>query len=273
MLLVVDIGNTNVVFAVYEGETQRGRWRVATDVTRTADEYAVLLTQFLGLGGLVPQQIRAAMISNVVPAVQQPIETLCRRYLGCEPATIEQAVAAYDFAIRIARPEQVGGDRIANAVAANRTYGGPLIVVDFGTATTFDLVDPDGAYSGGIIAPGINLSIEALYAATARLPRIALVRPAEVVGHDTVSAMQSGVFWGYVGLLEGLIARVRAERGEQHRVIATGGLATLFSESTDAIDAVDEDLTLRGLVLLHQALAAGRDGGKDGARSGGGVAV
>lgn len=260
MLLVVDIGNTNIVFAVYEGETLRGRWRVATDAKRSADEYAVLLNQFLALGGLAPQQIKAAMISNVVPAIQRPMEQLCRRYLGCEPVSVEQAVAAYDFAIRIARPEQVGADRIANAVAAHRTYGGALIVVDFGTATTFDLVDPDGAYSGGIIAPGINLSIDALYAAAARLPRIAVEKPREVVGHDTVSAMQSGVFWGYVGLLEGLIARTRAERGEHHRVIATGGLAPLFNHVTSAIDLVDEDLTLRGLLLMHQALVA-RTGG------------
>ncbi|MEX2628580.1 MAG: type III pantothenate kinase [Tistlia sp.] len=255
MLLVVDIGNTNVVFAVYDGETQRGRWRVATDARRSGDEYAVLLSQFLSLGGLAPQQIEAAMISNVVPAVQRPIEQLCRQYLGREPISVEQAIAASDFAIRIARPEQVGADRIANAVAAHRSYGGALIVVDFGTATTFDLVDPDGAYSGGIIAPGINLSIDALYAAAARLPRIALERPREVVGHDTVSAMQSGVFWGYVGLVEGLIARIKAERGEEHRVIATGGLAPLFNDTTTAIDEVDDDLTLRGLMLMHQALA------------------
>jgi len=253
MLLAIDSGNTNVVFAVFDGEALRGKWRVSTDPKRTTDEYAVWLTQLLALAEIAPQAIDGAILSNVVPAADRALRHLCERYFNVTPLTVEQAIGAYDIPIRIARPDQVGADRIANTVAAHASYGGALIVVDFGTATTFDLVDPDGAYSGGIIAPGINLSMDALYNAAARLPRIAVTKPAQVVGHDTVSAMQSGVFWGYVGLIEGLIARIREERGEHLVVIGTGGLAPLFAGTTQVIQHLDPDLNLRGLRLLHEA--------------------
>jgi type III pantothenate kinase len=254
MLLVIDSGNTNAVFAIYDGADKRGEWRAASNSRRTADEYAVWLTQLMTLAGLSTGDITGAVLSNVVPAAQWALDQLCQRYFGIRPLTVEEAVAGYDMPIRIDRPEQVGADRLANAVAAHSDYGGALIVVDFGTATTFDLIDPDGAYSGGIIAPGINLSMEALYGAAAKLPRISVEKPREVVGYDTVSAMQSGVFWGYIGLIEGIIARIRGERGEHHRVVATGGLAPLFHETTAAIDYLDSDLTLRGLVMLYRAI-------------------
>lgn len=252
MLLVVDYGNTNAVFAAYDGERLVGQWRCASDARRTADEYAVWLTQLLQLSGLGAKDIEAVAISNVVPAADRALGQLCRRYLDCEPVSVRQAMASAGIEIRIARPEQVGADRIANAVAAHAAYEGAMIVVDFGTATTFDVIDPDGAYSGGVIAPGINLSMEALYLAAARLPRITVEQPAQVVGQDTVSAMQSGVFWGYIGLIEGLIARIDAERDRRHSVVATGGLSPLFEAVTESIHEVDLDLTLRGIRLLYE---------------------
>lgn len=252
MLLVIDSGNTNVVFAVYDGEEKRGQWRASSDPRRTADEYAVWLTQLLDLEGIAPAEIDGAIISNVVPAAMRTLKTLCLRYFKVEPLVVEENSIVYGIPVRLDRPEQIGADRIANAVGAHARFGGPLIVVDFGTATTFDIVGADGGYDGGVIAPGINLSMDALYAAAARLPRIAVEKPQRVIGSDTVSAMQSGVFWGYIGLIEGLIARIQAEYGGGLKVVATGGLAPLFAETTDVIQESDADMTLRGLVLLYR---------------------
>ncbi len=251
MLLVVDSGNTNVVFAVYEGEEKRGQWRASSDPRRTPDEYAVWLTQLLDIDGFKPAQIDAAIISNVVPAALRNLRVLCQRYFKVEPLVVEEKSIAYGIPVRLDRPEQVGADRIANAVGAFARYGGPLIVVDFGTATTFDIIGADGGYDGGVIAPGINLSMDALYGAAARLPRIAVEKPQKVIGSDTVSAMQSGVFWGYIGLIEGLISRIQGEYGGDLKVVATGGLAPLFTETTAFIQESDADMTLRGLVLLY----------------------
>lgn len=252
MLLVIDSGNTNVVFAVYDGEEKRGQWRASSDSRRTPDEYAVWLTQLLSLDGIAPSEIDGAIISNVVPAAQRNLRVLCQRYFKVEPLVVEERSISYGVPIRLDRPEQIGADRIANAVGAYARYGGPLIVVDFGTATTFDVIGEDGGYDGGVIAPGINLSMDALYSAAARLPRIAVEKPQRVIGTDTVSAMQSGVFWGYVGLIEGLIERIQAEYGGDLTVVGTGGLAPLFSETTAVIQESDADMTLRGLVLLYQ---------------------
>lgn len=252
MLLVVDSGNTNVVFAVYEGEEKRGQWRASSDPRRTPDEYAVWLTQLLDLGGIAPAEIDGAIISNVVPAAMRNLRVLCQRYFQVEPLVVEERSIVYGIPVRLDRPEQVGGDRIANAVGAYARYGGPLIVVDFGTATTFDVIGADGGYDGGVIAPGIDLSMDALYNAAARLPRIAVEKPQRVIGSDTVSAMQSGVFWGYIGLIEGLITRIQSEYGGDLTVVGTGGLAPLFAETTDVIQESDADMTLRGLVLLYQ---------------------
>ncbi|MEX0923781.1 MAG: type III pantothenate kinase [Rhodovibrionaceae bacterium] len=252
MLLVVDSGNTNVVFAVYEGEEKRGQWRASSDPRRTPDEYAVWLTQLLDLDGIKPAQIDGAIISNVVPAAMRNLRVLCQRYIKVEPLVVEENSIAYGIPVRLDRPEQVGADRIANAVGAYARYGGPLIVVDFGTATTFDVIGADGGYDGGVIAPGINLSMDALYAAAARLPRIAVEKPQKVIGSDTVSAMQSGVFWGYIGLIEGLITRIQEEYGGKLTVVGTGGLAPLFAGTTAVIQESDADMTLRGLVLLYR---------------------
>jgi type III pantothenate kinase len=253
MLLAIDSGNTNAVFAVYEGDELRASWRVSTNARRTADEYAVWLTQLLALAGLKPGDIDATIVANVVPEASFNLLQLCRRYLNSEPLVVGSADCDPGIGIDVDMPAQgVGADRVANAVAAQDRYKIPLMVVDFGTATNFDVVDKKGSYCGGIIAPGPNLSLQALEMAAAQLPHIAIGRPPSVVGRNTIGAMQSGVFWGYVGLIEGLIRRIRDERGEKMGVVATGGLAPLFAGATDMIDKVDADLTLWGLRLIFR---------------------
>ncbi len=249
MMLVVDAGNTNIVFAVHDGETWIGRWRIATDDQRTSDEYAVWLISLFSMSGIKRESIMRAVIGTVVPAALYHLRRLCRDYFDVEPL-VARARLDWGFEIKIDNPDEVGADRLLNSLAAHQAYGGPLVVIDFGTATTFDVVDKDGAYLGGIIAPGINLSIEALHKAAARLPRIGIGRPQAVIGRSTVPAMQSGVYWGYVGLIEGLVARIQAEYGDHLKVIATGGLAPLLAEGTTAIETIAPDLTLDGLRLL-----------------------
>jgi len=249
VLLVVDAGNTNVVFAVHDGDQWRGTWRIATEPQRTSDEYAVWLLTLLQLSGLKQAGIDRAVIGTVVPAALYHLRRLCRDWFGTEPL-IARSNLDWGFAIKMDNPAEVGADRLLNTLAAHRAHQGPLIVLDFGTATTFDVVDVDGAYLGGVIAPGINLSIEALHKAAARLPRIGIGRPQAVIGRSTIPAMQSGIYWGYVGLVEGLVTRIRAEYEAPMRVIATGGLAPLLAEGTTIIDVIDPDLTLDGLRLL-----------------------
>lgn len=253
MLLAIDSGNTNVVCAVYAGDDLRGSWRAATNPNRTADEYAVWLIQVMALAGLAPSDIDAAIIGSVVPEATFNLARLCQRYFASEPLIVGRPDCAVGIGVDLDMPEEeVGADRLANAVAAQDRYRLPLIVIDFGTATTFDMVDRLGNYSGGVIAPGINLSLRALDMAAAQLPRIGIRRPTTVVGRSTVPAMQSGVFWGYIGLVEGLVQRIRVERGEAMEVIATGGLAPVLAEATDVIDHVDPDLTLWGLRLIYR---------------------
>ncbi|MEE9141023.1 MAG: type III pantothenate kinase [Alphaproteobacteria bacterium] len=252
MLLAIDSGNTNIVFAVYDGETLRGRWRSPTDPHRSADEYAVWLTQLMALDGLEPAAIDGAIIANVVPAATNELESLCRRYFRCEPLSVGDDGVDLGIRALVDAPEEVGADRLVNAVAVHGRYQGPVIVVDFGTATTFDVVDAEGNYCGGVIAPGINLSLEALTMAAAKLPRVPVERPPRVIGKATVPAMQSGIFWGYVSLIEGLVQRIREEFGADMAVVATGGLARMFTEATDAITHHDEDLTLRGLMQIYR---------------------
>jgi type III pantothenate kinase len=249
MLLVVDAGNTNVVFAVHDGASWRGVWRIATDPQRTSDEYAVWLLTLLTHARLKPTDINRTVIGTVVPAALYHLRRLCREWFSAEPL-VARASLDWGFEIRVDRPDEVGADRLLNALGAHRRFGGPLVVVDFGTATTFDVVAGDGGYVGGVIAPGINLSIEALHRAAARLPRIGIGRPQSVIGRSTVPAMQSGVYWGYVGLVEGLVTRIKAEYGGELKVVATGGLAPLFAEGTMMIEQIDPDLTLDGLRLL-----------------------
>ena len=251
MLLVVDAGNTNVVFAVHDGSSWRGNWRIRTDAQRTSDEYAVWLLALLDRAGLKREAVSAAVIGTVVPAALYHLRRLCRDWFLIEPL-IARASLDWGFEIKVDNPEEVGADRLLNSLAGHQRFGGPLIVVDFGTATTFDVVDRDGAYLGGVIAPGINLSIEALHHAAARLPRIGIGRPQAVIGRSTVPAMQSGVYWGYVGLVEGLVARIKAEYGAAMKVIGTGGLAPLFAEGTLVIERTEPDLTLDGLRLLAE---------------------
>jgi type III pantothenate kinase len=251
MLLAIDAGNTNVVFAVHDGAEWRGRWRIATRPDRTSDEYAVWLLALLQFSGLKPGDVDRCVIGTVVPAALYNLRRLCREWFLAEPL-VARAVLDWGFAIRVDRPGEVGADRLLNSLAAHRHYGGPLVVVDFGTATTFDVVDGSGAYLGGVIAPGINLSLEALHTAAARLPRIGIGRPQAVIGRDTVAAMQSGIYWGYVGLIEGIVGRIQAEYEARLKVVATGGLAPLFSEGTTIIDKIDADITLEGLRLLAE---------------------
>jgi type III pantothenate kinase len=251
MLLVVDAGNTNIVFAVHDGNQWRGTWRTRTASDRTSDEYAVWLLALLQHAGLKPVDISTAVIGTVVPAALYHLRRLCRDWFHVEPL-VARSTLDWGFEIRVDRPAEVGADRLLNALAGHRRFGGPLIVIDFGTATTFDVVDKDGAYVGGVICPGINLSIEALHQAAAQLPRIGIARPQAVIGRSTVPAMQSGVYWGYVGMIEGLVARIKTEFGAAMRVIATGGLAPLFSEGTLVIEQIEPDLTLEGLRLLAE---------------------
>lgn len=249
LLLAVDVGNTNTVFAVYRGHDPLGQWRISTVRDRTGDEYAAALTQLMLLDGVDHRDVADVVISSVVPQALSALEQMCHHVFACEPKIVRENLGVA-MPITIDNPREVGADRLVNAVAAHRRYGGPLIVVDFGTATTFDIVDSDGRYCGGVIATGINLSLEALHRAAAKLPRIAVERPERVIGSSTVTAMQSGVFFGYVGLIEGMVQRIRDEFGETMTVIATGGLGGLFADATDSIDRYDRDLTMAGLVEL-----------------------
>ena len=251
MLLTIDAGNTNTVFAVFDGDEIRGRWRIATNSARTAEEYVVWLTQLMQLDGLALELVQDVMISTVVPEALFNLQRLAQRYFKTEALNVGAPGVELGVDVRVDRPAEVGADRKVNSLAAHEAYGGPAIVIDFGTATTFDCVDTDGAYIGGVISPGINLSLEALHMASAQLPRIALSKPGQVIGKSTVPCMQSGVFWGYIGLIEGIVARIRSEYGAPMKVIATGGLATPLSEGTDLFDEIDQDLTLKGLKSIY----------------------
>ncbi len=252
MLLAIDSGNTNIVFALFDGDKVLGEWRSSTDTNRTADEFGVWLTQLMAMEGLTREVVTACIIASVVPAVVFALKTVCRKYFGCEALVVGDEGVNLGIGINLDRPEEVGADRLVNAVAAHRSYQGALLVIDFGTATTFDVVDEAGNYCGGAIAPGINLSLEALHMAAAKLPRVAIGRPRTVIGKATVPAMRSGIFWGYCGLIEGLVSRIKKEFGRSMTVIATGGLAPLFMDASDVIQHLDPDLTLRGLLEIHR---------------------
>lgn len=252
MLLAIDVGNTHIVFAVYNGHEIVCEWRAGCDKSRTADEYAGMLAPLLTTHKLNFENFNAVIISNVVPAAMFELRQLCRRYFHCEPMMVGAPDIDPGIKIQIDHPENMGADRIVNAVAAHERYPGALIIVDFGTATNFDVVSPEGCHEGGVIAPGINLSARALHEAAALLPRVAVARTEKVIAKDTVPAMQSGLFWGYVGLMEGLVARIKAEYGMSMTVIATGGLASLFFRHTESIDYLDADLTIRGLIQIYE---------------------
>jgi type III pantothenate kinase len=259
MLLAIDAGNTNLVFALVDGGEIKTRWRIATDPRRTADEYAVWLHQLLELEGYSKSDVSAVLIGTVVPRALHNLQVLASKYFHTEALVAGQGPAAWPIVLDVDEPQNVGADRALNAIAAHSKYKGDLIVIDFGTATTFDVVGSDGSYRGGIIAPGINLSLDALVSAAAKLPRIAIEAPSgnlSVIGRTTQSQMQIGIYWGYVAMLEGLSERVRDELGAPATVIATGGLATIFAQHTNVFDAVEPDLTIQGLSLLYEMVAA-----------------
>jgi type III pantothenate kinase len=254
MLLALDVGNTNVVFALVEGDAIKARWRIATDPRRTADEYVVWLNQLLELEGHGRADIEAVIISTVVPRALHNLEVLSEKYFGVTPLIAGRPPVEWGMALDVDEPQNLGADRAVNAIAAHALHEGDLIIVDFGTATTFDVVDYRGAYKGGIIAPGINLSLDALVSAAAQLPRIAIAAPEgnmSVIGRNTVDQMTIGIYWGYIAMMEGLVARLKAEIGRPAKVVTTGGLAVLFEQHTGIFDAIEPDLTIQGLAMMH----------------------
>jgi len=251
MLLAIDVGNTNIALGVFEGEKMRATWNIATDIHKTSDEYAVLLLNLLSRQNITSSDIDAAVICSVVPPLEPVFEELSKRYFGISPLIVGPGVKT---GVRICtdNPRETGADRVANTAAAHRLYGGPAIVIDFGTATTLDAVSEEGDYLGGAIAPGIGIASEALFERASKLPRIELVAPPHAIGTDTVTAMQSGLIFGYVGLIESLVHRIQQELGGKARVIATGGLADIIAKETKIVDAVNPHLTLEGLRLIYE---------------------
>jgi type III pantothenate kinase len=251
MLLAIDVGNTNAVFALHDGQRVVGEFRCRTERARTADEYYVWLKQLMDYQG-IDDGIGSVIVSSVVPQVLFNLRVLADRYFQTRAKVVGRPDVKLPIGVRVDPAATVGADRLVNTVGAHDRYGGDLIIVDFGTATTFDVVGHDGAYEGGVIAPGVNLSLKALHDAAAALPFVDVTKPDHVVGKNTVACMQSGIFWGYVGLIEGICARIAAERGRRMKVIGTGGLSTLFAQGTDVLEEIDTGLTIHGLVLIDR---------------------
>ncbi|GAB4400948.1 MAG: type III pantothenate kinase [Anaerolineales bacterium] len=251
MLLTIDIGNTNLTLGLYDGAQAGARWRLSTVHERMSDEYGLQLLGLLAHKGIAPEQVRGVCMASVVPPLTGTLAQACRAYLGCEPLIVEAGVKT-GVRIRYEDPRAVGADRIVDAAAVRALYGGPACVVDFGTATTFDAISAEGDYLGGAIAPGIGIAADALFRRAAKLPRVDLQRPPAAIGRNTVHAMQSGLLFGYVGLVEGMVARFRRELGDAMKVIATGGLAELVARETDVIEIIAPWLTLDGLRLIWE---------------------
>ncbi len=252
MLLTIDAGNTNTVFALFDGKAQIGLWRSTTQAQRTVDEYAAFLKMMMMQAGIDPNSITDAIIGSVVPDTNFNLLKLCRDHFNCEPLFVGEPHVKTGIDVDIDRPDELGADRLINAVAGADLYDTPLLIIDFGTATTFDVLDDNRRYCGGAIAPGVNLSIRALHMAAAKLPSVAVARPPSVIAKNTIDAIQSGVFWGYVGMIEGLIGRMKDEFDMPMKVVATGGLSRLFDNAISSIDETNMDLTLHGLYLIHQ---------------------
>ena len=250
MLLAIDCGNTNTVFSIWTGSEFISTWRIATDQKRTADQYYVWLSSLITLGK-IKVDITDVIISSTVPRVVFNLRILADRYFNTRPFVVGKPDCALPVDVRVDEGTGVGPDRLVNTVAGYDLFGGDLILVDFGTATTFDVVDADGAYVGGAIAPGVNLSLQALHEAAAALPHVDIAKPQRVVGTNTVACMQSGVFWGYVGLVREICNRIKAERARPMKVIATGGLAPLFQQTDALFDAIEDTLTMHGLTVIH----------------------
>ena len=253
MLLAIDAGNTNIVFALHDGDRIIHKWRISSADSRTADEYMVWLSQLLNFEKLDVSEITGAIIATVVPQTLFPLQLLCRRYFNCDALVVGSDDVKLNVKVKLPNPEEVGADRLVNAVAAHKKYGGPMVIIDFGTATTFDVIDSDGDYHGGVIAPGVNLSVEALSMAAAKLPRVAVEKPDKVIGNSTISAIQSGIFYGYLSMIEGMVERITEEYGGPMKVLATGGLAPLFNEASNIIEYVDQELTTYGLFEIFTA--------------------
>lgn len=251
MLLVFDIGNTNIVLGAYEGKELLQHWRISTDRQKTGDEYGMLINNLFSYGGLSIKGIEAVIISSVVPPLVVPLVKMCQRYFNVEPLVVGPGIKTGIF-IKYENPREVGADRIVNAVAAHHKYDGPLIIVDFGTATTFCVIGGNGDYLGGAIAPGIGISTEALFQRAAKLPRIELVKPKNVICRNTVTSMQSGIIYGFVGQVDGIVRRMKEEMGQNAFVVATGGLANLIAMESSCIDAVEHFLTLEGLQIIYE---------------------
>ena len=248
MLLAIDVGNTNSKFAVFDDERIVAQWRLRTEAKRTADEYAAWLTQLMHVQGFDPKTITGAILASVVPPVNQHIRRLCETYFGNGLLIVGEPDCKLGIKVLIDRPQDAGADRLVGVIAGYKKHGGPLITVDFGSATTFDMADKDGNFIGGVLAPGVELTIESFYLMTARLPRIRVEKPARVIGKATVPAMQSGIFWGYVGLIDSLLRRIKAEYGQPMKVVATGGLANVFKDEIGLFDAIEPDLMSLGLL-------------------------
>lgn len=258
-LLVVDLGNTNVVLGVWRDDELVNSWRLATARERTADEYGILARQLVG--DVMHSELEGAIVASVVPPLNSAMAFMIRKYFGIDPLFVEPGVKT-GIAIHVDNPLEVGADRIVNCVAAHQAYGGPAVIVDFGTATTFDVVTADAEFIGGVIAPGLQISAEALFARAARLPRVDLKRPDHVIGTNTVVNMQSGIYFGYLGLVDGILARIKREVKGLRRVVATGGLAPIFSDESEHIDEVDSELTLKGLKIVYDRNRRPRRGRK-----------
>lgn len=250
MIFVLDVGNTNIVLGVYDGEELKYNWRVETNRQKTEDEYGMLVKQLFANEGLTIKDIDGIIISSVVPPIMYSLERMCRKYFLITPMVIGPGIKT-GLNIKYDNPKEVGADRIVNAVAGIEYYGSPLIIVDFGTATTYCYINEEKQYMGGAIAPGIGISTEALYNRASKLPRIEIAKPKDVIGKNTVSAMQSGILYGYVGQVEGIVNRMKQQTKHSPTVIATGGLAPLISKESTVVDVVDPFLTLKGLKMIY----------------------
>lgn len=251
MIFVLDVGNTNTVLGVYQGDDLKYHWRVETSRNKTEDEYGMVIKSLLQHEGLSFDQFDGIIISSVVPPIMFALERMCKKYFGVKPLIVGPGIKT-GLDIKYENPREVGADRIVNAVAGIHEFGSPLIIVDFGTATTYCYINEEKQYMGGAIAPGINISTEALYSRAAKLPRIEITRPESIIGKNTVSSMQAGILYGYVGQVEGIVARIKEQSKVEPLVIATGGLATLIANESTAIDIVDPFLTLKGLQLIYK---------------------